>query len=373
MAEVSPSEWTGERIAFERRVLDVFARVLDVASEEQQAKIETECAHDVMLRAAVVRLMDSLPDFDADSSIFAHSATDFVAPIVRGLSNAREVDVTDAPDIAAALLPRYVLNGELGRGGHAIVYRAHDSSLNRGVAIKVMRRERASEESSRRFTQEIAIAARLQHPFIVPLLESGTIGGRLYFVMPIIDGESLRKRLDREGPLDVASALAIANDIAEALDHAHAQHVVHRDVKPQNMLLRHGHASLTDFGIALALQVDDDGDGRMTAPGTSIGTPFYMSPEQASGSRDLDRRTDVYALACVCFEMMTGVVPYAGTSIAVVQAKHLQAPIPDARALRPTLPDGVSRVLMRGLAKAPADRFPTAGEFVAALKHRNNA
>ena len=373
MADGNALVWTDERIAFERQVLDVFERVLDVPAAEQQAILDAECAHDDALRAAVVRLMDSLPRFDTDSGIFAHSATDFVAPIVRDLGDATSVNIADAPDIASALLPRYVLHGELGRGGHAIVYRAHDRSLNRGVAIKVMRRERASNEASRRFTQEVSIVARLQHPFIVPLLDSGTIDERLYFVMPIIDGESLRKRLDREGSLDVASAMSIANDIAEALDHAHAQQVVHRDVKPQNMLLRDGHASLTDFGIALALQADNDDDGRMTAPGTSIGTPFYMSPEQASGSRMLDHRTDVYALACVCFEMLTGVVPYAGTSVAVVQAKHLHGPVPDARVLRPTLPEALSHVLRRGMAKAPAERFASAGEFVAALKRGNIA
>ena len=366
--------WTDERIAFERQVLAVFERVLDAPADEQHAVIDAECGSNDKLRSEVLALLDRQPRSDTATGIFAYSATDFVAPIVRELHDAIAIEIAGAPDIAAALLPRYVLHGELGRGGHAIVFRAHDCSLNRGVAIKIARRERASEDASRRFTQEIAIAARLQHPFIVPLLDSGTINGRLYFVMPIVKGESLRERLDREGALEVAPAIAVANDIAEALDHAHAQKVVHRDVKPRNVLLREGHAHLTDFGIALALHpVGDEGDGRMTAPGTSIGTPSYMSPEQTVGSRVLDQRTDVYALACVCFEMLTGEVPYAGTGAATVQAKHRYAPIPDARMLRPMLPDAVSRVLMRGMAKAPEERFTTAGEFVSALKRAASA
>ncbi len=366
--------WTDERIAFERHALAVFERVLDMPVKEHSLVIDRECGSNDTLRAAVLALLEHQGPPETASAIFAQTATDFVAPIMVELANAPKEAGADAADIAAALLPRYVLHGELGHGGHATVYRAYDCSINRSVAIKVMQRERSSEESSRRFTQEIAIVARLQHPFIVPLLDSGTIDGCLYFVMPIVEGESLRQRLDRDGPLDVEVVISIVRDIAEALDHAHAQNVVHRDVKPHNILLRDGRAHLADFGIALALQgSSDEGDGRMTAPGTSIGTPLYMSPEQASASPVLDHRTDVYSLACVCYQMLTGVVPYVGSSLVVIQAQHMYEPIPDARLLRPALSHGLSRVLMRGMAKVPAERFTATGEFVSELKRAIHA
>jgi pimeloyl-ACP methyl ester carboxylesterase/predicted Ser/Thr protein kinase len=267
--------------------------------------------------------------------------------------------------LAAALKGRYEIEGELGAGGMALVYRARDIRHERQVAIKVLRPDLAAAIGAERFFNEIRVTANLQHPHILSLFDSGSAGSLLYYVMPFIEGESLRGRLDREQRLDIVEAVRIVTEAAGALDHAHHKGIVHRDIKPENILLHDGRVLVADFGIALAARADG---ARLTGTGVSIGTPQYMSPEQAAGERDVDGRTDVYGLGCVLYEMLCGEPPFGGPSIPAIVAKVLTAqPVP-VRTLRPTVPDHVAAAVMRSLEKSPADRFATAGAFAEALE-----
>ena len=263
--------------------------------------------------------------------------------------------------LQAALGARYTVRSEIGRGGMARVYRAHDRQHDRDVAIKVLHPELAKAVGSERFLREIGIAARLQHPHILPLHDSGTGDGLLYFVMPFVDGETLRDRLRREKQLPIDDALRIAREVADALAHAHDHNIVHRDIKPGNILLSGGHAIVADFGIARAITAA--GRPEVTTAGTAVGTPEYMSPEQASAEPSVDGRSDVYSLACVLYEMLGGEPPFTGRTPQVVMARHRQeSPLP-LKVLRPHLPPTVERALRIALAKVPADRFGTAREF----------
>ena len=263
------------------------------------------------------------------------------------------------------LAGRYRLERELGRGGMATVYLAHDLKHHRPVAIKVLRPELAASVGADRFLQEIDISARLAHPHILPLHDSGTAGDLLYYVMPYVAGESLRTWLERERPLSLEQAVKVARDVAEALDHAHRHGVVHRDIKPENILLEEGHAVVTDFGLATALATAEP--GQLTAAGFAVGTPEYMSPEQAAGERQLDPRSDVYSLACVVYEMLAGEPPFHGAGARAVMARHVTDPAPPLTTVRPDLGPGVARAVARALAKAAADRHASAGDFVRAL------
>jgi tetratricopeptide (TPR) repeat protein len=267
--------------------------------------------------------------------------------------------------LRAALGDRYELGSEEARGGMAIVYRAHDRRLDRLVAVKVFDRALASIVGVRRFHNEIAIAAALQHPALVPVFDSGGSDDLLYFIMPLIDGETLRARLLREPQLPIPDALAIARDIADALGYAHARGVVHRDIKPENIMLASGHAMVTDFGIARAIE-SAAGD-RLTSSTLMIGTPAYMAPEQADSTQPLDGRADVYALGCVLYEMLAGDPPFTGRTAAAVVAKHFGERPPSLEVVRSTVPAAVQLAVERALAKAPADRFPTAAAFANAL------
>ncbi len=220
---------------------------------------------------------------------------------------------------------RYRVDGELGQGGMAIVYQAQDLRHERDVAIKVLRPEIATEIGAERFLQEIRIAARLIHPHILPLYASGEVEGLLYYVMPNMKGSSLRDRMDREGQIALADALRIASEVAVALDYAHRQNVVHRDIKPENILFHDGSALVADFGIGKALTVKT---GPVTQTGMALGTPTYMSPEQASGERDLDGRSDIYSLGCVFFEMLCGEPPFTGPTSQAIIAKRFLSPVP---------------------------------------------
>ena len=268
------------------------------------------------------------------------------------------------------LAGRYRLERELGRGGMAIVYLAQDLKHQRPVAIKVLRPELAASVGRDRFLQEINLAAGLQHPHILPLYDSGALdsdgGTLLYYVMPYVAGESLRSRLDQEGQLPLDTALDIAAEVLAALDHAHAHGVVHRDIKPENILLSGGHALVADFGIARA--VGEAGGSRLTETGSVIGTPAYMSPEQAAAERDVDARSDLYSLACVLFEMLSGEPPFTGHTAQAVMVKRLTDAAPSVRRLRESVPVEVDQALTRGLARAPADRYATAAEFRSALR-----
>ena len=267
--------------------------------------------------------------------------------------------------LAAALSDRYRVVRELGTGGMAKVYLAHDIKHDRDVAIKVLHPDLGAALGSERFLSEIKTTARLQHPHIVPLLDSGDADGLLYYVMPVVTGETLRARLELEKQLPIPEAVRIAREIASALDYAHRQGVIHRDIKPENVLLHDGQALVADFGIALAVQTA--GGQRMTQTGLSLGTPQYMSPEQAMGERNIDARTDVYALGAVAYEMLAGEPPFTGSSVQAIVAKLIaERPMP-LSTLRDTVPQGVEDAVLTALAKLPADRFSTAAQFAEAL------
>jgi eukaryotic-like serine/threonine-protein kinase len=275
--------------------------------------------------------------------------------------------------VRAALAGRYAIERELGRGGMATVYLAEDLKHRRAVAVKVLRPDVAASMGSERFLREIHTAARLQHPHILPLLDSGEAGGFLYYVMPHVEGESLRGRLEREPQLSLDDAIRIAREVADALSYAHAHDVVHRDIKPENILFSGrgdvggggGHALVTDFGIARAMSAGT-GD-TLTQAGMSVGTPSYMSPEQASAEPGIDGRSDEYALGCVLYEMLAGHPPFLGSTAQEILARHSLDPVPPLRTIRPQLPEFVERAVGKALAKAPADRFPTAAAFSTAL------
>ncbi len=257
--------------------------------------------------------------------------------------------------LAERLGAQYVVERELGVGGMATVFLAHDAKHDRDVAIKVLHPELGAVLGADRFLSEIRTTARLQHPHILPLLDSGDAGGLLYYVMPLVTGETLRARLDRERQLPVADAISITREVADALGYAHGLGVIHRDIKPENILLQGGHALVADFGIALAVQ--SAGGARMTQTGLSLGTPQYMSPEQAMGERAIDARSDIYALGVVTYEMLTGQPPFTGSTVQAIVARVMtEKPAPIAT-IRDTVPPYVEHAVLTALAKLPADRF----------------
>jgi eukaryotic-like serine/threonine-protein kinase len=265
-----------------------------------------------------------------------------------------------------ALAGRYRLDREVGSGGMAVVYLAEDLKHERRVALKVLRPELGYELGADRFLREIRVAAGLSHPNILPLFDSGDADGLLYFVMPYVEGETLRERLTREGRLPLEEAVRIVSEVADALSRAHEAGIVHRDVKPENILLEGGHALVSDFGVSRA--VDAAGGDRLTRTGVAIGTPAYMSPEQAGGQAVEDARTDVYALGCVAYEMLVGQPPYTGSSAHAVVAGHIARPVPSLRGRLPDAPAGVDRVIGRALAKDPDERWSTAAELAMELR-----
>jgi len=274
--------------------------------------------------------------------------------------------MTALDSLRQALAGRYVIESPLGRGGMATVYLAEDRKHGRRVAVKVLKPDLAASVGAERFLREIRIAARLSHPHILPLLDSGDADGVLYYVTPYVPDGSLRERLRREGRMGVAEAVRIAREIGAALDYANRQGFVHRDVKPENILFADGHAVLADFGVARACC--DPGMAPVTEVGLAVGTPEYMSPEQASGERDLDSPSDLYSLACVIYEMLAGEAPVAGDNPRATMAKQVTETPRPLRMLRPDAPPVLEEALARALAKNPADRFPSVAEFVAALE-----
>jgi serine/threonine-protein kinase len=275
--------------------------------------------------------------------------------------------VTAAHDrLAAALADRYRLERELGAGGMATVYLAQDLKHDRRVAIKLLRPELAAVIGAERFLSEIKTTANLQHPHILPLFDSGECEGMLYYVMPFVEGESLRDRLTREKQLPIPDALRIGGEVADALDYAHKRGVVHRDIKPENVLLHDGRALVADFGIALA--ASKAGESRMTQTGMSLGTPSYMSPEQAMGEREITGRSDVYALGCMLYEMLSGDPPFTGSTAQAVVARVMTERPRRLLPQRHTIPAHVEAAVFTALEKLPADRFATAHEFADALR-----
>jgi serine/threonine-protein kinase len=265
-----------------------------------------------------------------------------------------------------ALADRYAIERELGQGGMATVYLAQDLKHRRAVAVKLLRSELAGGIGPERFLREIEIAAGLSHPHILPLFDSGSSNGLLYYVMPYIEGESLRQRLDRERQLPIEDALRITREVGEALGYAHGLGFVHRDIKPANILLSHNHAVVADFGIARAITAA--GGEQLTEAGLSLGTPSYMSPEQALGGSEVDGRSDLYSLGCMLYEMLVGHPPFLGHNAQQILARHVMDPVPSPRTVRAAVPLALEQALLQALAKAPVDRYATVAQFIEALE-----
>jgi tRNA A-37 threonylcarbamoyl transferase component Bud32/tetratricopeptide (TPR) repeat protein len=350
---------------------------------------ELELRPDAETRALVERIRESLevwvsgaeeratPEEDRESEASAAPVLDHESraepggpPIpAEGGGPGPPADDTRLEGLRAALADRYQVEREIGRGGMATVYLARDLKHDRQVAVKVFDPELAQALWAERFLREIKTAANLTHPHILPVFDSGQAGGFLFYAMPYVEGESLRTRLTKEKQLSVEDALRITREVADALAYAHEKGVIHRDVKPANILLEAGHAVLADFGVAQAVAEAGAGTGedRITRAGTSLGTPAYMSPEQASGERELDGRSDQYALGCVLYVMLAGQPPFTGPTAESVLKQHLNVDPPPVTGGRPTIPAEVVHTLSRSLAKAPADRFRDAAEMAAAL------
>ena len=343
---MTPERW--------RAVDAVLQAALACEPARRDAVVGAACGNDDALRREVESLLAAQVD-DADAFLERPAAESLGVPEPPPL----------AARLARALEGRYVIEREIARGGMATVHLARDLRHGRRVAIKVLRDEIAAAIGAERFLAEIRVTASLQHPHILPLFDSGGADGVLWYAMPFVEGETLRTRLTREGPLPVADALRVAREIADALDHAHARGVVHRDIKPENVLLQHGHALVADFGIALA--IEQAGVDRVTRTGVAIGTPQYMAPEQAAGERALDARVDVYALGAVLHEMLAGESPFAAASRRAAVRRLMYEPPGALATQRPDVAPFVDAALRRALAALPEDRFPSASEFAAAL------
>ena len=263
--------------------------------------------------------------------------------------------------LTRAVEGRYEILDELGRGGMSMVFQARDVRHDRTVAVKVLLPELAASVGAQRFLREIEIAAGLVHPHILPLYDSGEAEGLLYHVTPCVEGETLRDRLKRERYLSIEEAVRITAEVADALDFAHTRDILHRDIKPENVLLSRRHALITDFGIARAITLG--GGERLTETGMAVGTPAYMSPEQARGEAVLDGRSDIYSLACLTYEMLAGEAPLAGRSPQVTMARRQSESPTSLSLLRETVPEVLDAVVLKALARLPADRYPTAGQY----------
>jgi len=335
-------------------------QALDLGPVERGPFLLRACAGDSLLRAEVDRLLAAA----ADTGEFLNQpAASELAPLLSWVAR-QETQVLAAGTRFGA----YEVISPLGRGGMAAVYVAHDRKHHRTVAVKVFDTDVGAQVGREWFLQEIAILAGLHHPHILPLHDSGEVAGRLYYVMPHVEGESLRQRLSREGRIPPATARRIVQEVAGALDYAHRQGVIHRDIKPENILLQDGQAVVADFGIAHAIRtgaVEGQGTGGDRIP--VLGTPTYMSPEQAAGAADIDARSDIYALGCVLYEMLAGRPPFTGPTPQAIQAQHARAPIPLLAQLQPSVPPGLVQVVSRALSKDPAGRFPGARAFAEAL------
>jgi serine/threonine-protein kinase len=337
----------------------LFEEALTRAPEERDRFLETAASNDPDLRGQVAAMLlgDSSPNPVLDAS------PDALASLL---------PAGDESDLAGHRIGPYRIVRALGRGGAATVYLATDEKHHRSVALKVLHAEISSALGGDRFRREIDVVAQLQHPHILPLHDSGEVtdprdghSRLLYYVMPLVRGETLRDRIAREGPLPIADVDRIVADVSAALDYAHRHGVIHRDIKPANILLDESHATVADFGIARRALGDEPEE--LTSTGVIVGTPAYMSPEQSVGERALDARSDIYALGCVTFEMLTGSPPFRAATSSALVAKHLQAEVPSARAFRAELPDQVDDVIRRAMAKDSGQRFASTRELADAL------
>lgn len=281
----------------------------------------------------------------------------------------------DGALIRDALIEGYIVERVLGRGGMATVYLARDRKHSRPVAIKVLHPDLSAGLDADRFLFEISVAAGLTHPNILPLYDSGSFGSTLFYIMPFVDGESLRERLVKDSRLSVEDAVRIGSDVANALDYAHRKGVVHRDIKPENVLLVDGHAVIADFGIARAIRdtARATPDALLTLAGVVIGTPAYMSPEQSLGVEEIDGRSDIYSLGCLCYEMLVGQQPFPGDSAQAIIMRHITAPAPAASATREDVPEGLDRAILRAMEKEPASRFASAVDFASSMRAGSSA
>ena len=326
-----------------QRVKELFTSARELPQGERLAFLATACGEEKSLRLEVESLL-AAEDAGSRFDLPQHRSD---------------------PLPGRVLEDRYRLERELGRGGMATVFLAHDLKHGRPVALKVLHRELAAAIGGERFEREISFSGRLQHPHILSVLDSGATAGSLWFTMPYVEGGSLRNRLTTEKQLPVDDAVRILREVAEALHHAHQHGVVHRDVKPENILLSEGRALVADFGIARSL---DAADPQLTSTGIALGTPAYMSPEQASGSREVDARTDVYALGCVLFELLAGEPPYTGPTPQVVIARALiERPRP-IHPLRTAVTPALDAVIAKAMAAKPAARYASALEMAVALE-----
>ncbi|MCZ6759674.1 MAG: serine/threonine-protein kinase [Gemmatimonadetes bacterium] len=281
--------------------------------------------------------------------------------------------IDDTSDLRQELqdgLPqRYTIKRQIGRGGMATVFLAEEHQPNRQVAIKVLDPDVTTRLTRKRFLREIELISGLTHPHIVPIFAAGDAGELLYYVMPFIEGETLRHRLAHKGALDLDEALHIAWDVADALDHAHKNGVIHRDIKPENVLISGGHAVVSDFGIARAVTCAECGDEiqSITKAGIAIGTPLYMSPEQAVGDPNMDGRTDIYSLGCVLYEMVTGQPPFSGGTTFEIMARHTQERIPRVTTPSGPAPASIRQIVTKAMSKDPKNRFASAGELAGLL------
>jgi serine/threonine-protein kinase len=337
------------------RVVDAILRAsLSCEPAQRDAFVAQACAGDEELLREVTSLLAA---HDGAGEFLEQPAAELLSVV------GAPVPLTER--LATALAGRYQLEREIGRGGMATVHLARDLRHHRPVAIKVLREDLAAAVGAERFLEEIRVTASLQHPHILPLFDSGSANGLLWYVMPFVEGETLRSRLARERRLPLDDALQLVREMADALDYAHRHGIVHRDVKPENVLLQGGHALVADFGIALALE--QAGGARLTRTGITLGTPSYMAPEQIAGDRPIDARTDVYALGAVLHEMLAGESPFAAPSQHEMLRKVLEEPVASLATRRADVSSSLDAAVRRALAKEPADRFSSAGAFAAAL------
>ncbi|MEP7001610.1 MAG: serine/threonine-protein kinase, partial [bacterium] len=347
-------------------VRDAVEGALAVPESERDAYVVETSGDDPALLAEIRRLLAACIDAGETSSFLATPASSFAAPLLAEVDADRQASRDNVLlTLREGLASAYAVEREVGAGGMATVYLAIDLKHQRRVAIKVLRPDLAATVGAERFLAEIRVMAGLQHANLLSLFDSGAVNGLLYYVMPFVEGESLRTRLDREKQLPVDEAVRLGVAIAGALDYAHRHGVVHRDLKPENILLHEGQPLVADFGIALALS--SAGADRLTLTGLSLGTPKYMSPEQATGDRAIDARSDIYALGCVLYEMLSGDPPHTGsTAQAVLRHVATEEPRP-LRGERPSVPIHVEAAVHRALARVPADRFATARELADTL------
>ncbi|MEP6732923.1 MAG: protein kinase [bacterium] len=357
----SPERWARVRAAVEG--------ALATPAAERAAYLDAACGSDMGLREEITRLVAACESAGESDTFFGEPAAGFAAPVLAAVDARRGgASDTTVAMLNAGLLASYVVEREIGAGGMATVYLAHDRKHQRRVAIKVLRPELAAVLGAERFLDEIRVTAALQHPNLLPLFDSGDANGLLYYVMPFVEGQTLRARLEVEQQLPVDEAVRLATAVAGALDYAHRNGVIHRDLKPENILLHEGEPVVADFGIALA--ISKAGGQRVTQTGMSLGTPRYMSPEQASADRVIDARSDVYSLACLLYETLTGETPHTGPNVQSVIARVLTEAPRRVRATRPAVPEHVDAAIDRALSKLPADRFASAREFADALGAR---